>query len=183
MPNPDPPLATTPDHIEQTLHSVAQLRADHHGRAPWMQRMLDRVTGHMASTRCLAIVTGVVIAWITVNLTIDVQGGVPFDPPPFVWLASAMALVAFYVVLLIFAAQKREDQLAQHRELLIMELAIVSEQKIAKIIQLLEEARRDNPMIKNRSDAEAEAMAQPADPQTVLGAITEAHAAAPPGLA
>ena len=86
-------------------------------------------------------------------------------------------MAAFYTVVLILATQKREDQLAQHRELLIMELAIVSEQKIAKVIQLLEESRRDNPMIQNRVDAEADTMAQPSDPETVLVAIAEAHEA------
>jgi hypothetical protein len=44
--------------------------------------------------------------------------------------------------------------------------------------ELLEESRRDNPLIRNRVDQEAEAMAQPADPQSVLDAIKETHAAA-----
>ena len=44
----------------------------------------------------------------------------------------------------------------------------MSEQKTAKVIQLLEESRRDNPLIRDRVDQEAEAMAQPADPQSVL---------------
>jgi uncharacterized membrane protein len=59
-----------------------------------------------------------------------------------------------------------------------LELAILSEQKTAKVIQLLEESRRDNPLIRSRVDQEAEAMAQPADPQSVLDAIKETHAEA-----
>jgi uncharacterized membrane protein len=61
-----------------------------------------------------------------------------------------------------------------------LELAILSEQKTAKVIQLLEEFRRDNPMIRDRVDYEAEAMAQPADPQSVLAAIKETHAKTEP---
>jgi uncharacterized membrane protein len=76
---------------------------------------------------------------------------------------------------LILATQQREYQLAQLREQLTLELAILSEQKTAKVIQLLEESRRDNPLIRNRVDQEAEAMAQPADPQSVLDAIKEIH--------
>jgi hypothetical protein len=78
----------------------------------------------------------------------------------------------------ILATQQREYQLAQLREQLTLELAILSEQKTAKVIQLLEESRRDNPLIRNRVDQEAEAMAQPADPQSVLDAIKETHAGA-----
>ena len=71
-----------------------------------------------------------------------------------------------------------EDQLAQLHEQLNLELANLSEQKTAKVIQLLEESRRDNPLIRNRVDQVAEAMAQPADPQSVLDAIRETHAEA-----
>jgi uncharacterized membrane protein len=55
----------------------------------------------------------------------------------------------------------------------------LSEQKIAKVIQLLEESRRDNPLVGNRLDSEAEPMAQPADPQSVLDAIKKTHVSTP----
>jgi uncharacterized membrane protein len=57
-----------------------------------------------------------------------------------------------------------------------LELVILSEQKTAKVIQLLEEIRRDNPLIHNRVDQDADAMAQPTDPSSVLDAIGEIHA-------
>jgi uncharacterized membrane protein len=63
----------------------------------------------------------------------------------------------------------------QRREQLTLELAILIEQKTAKIIQLLDESRRDNPQVHDRHDPEAEAMAQPADPGSVLVAIRETH--------
>jgi uncharacterized membrane protein len=77
---------------------------------------------------------------------------------------------------LILVTQRREDQLAQHREHLILELVLLGEQKTAKVIELLEEFRRDNPLIRNRVDQEADNMAQPADLQRVLDAIKEIHA-------
>ena len=61
---------------------------------------------------------------------------------------------------------------------LTLELAILSEQKTAKVIELLEEVRRDNPLIQDRVDQEAEVMAQPADPKSVLNVIKETHAKA-----
>ena len=48
-----------------------------------------------------------------------------------------------------------------------LQLAILSEQKLAKIIQLIEESRRDDPLLDNRVDASAEAMAMPADPHSL----------------
>ncbi len=103
-------------------------------------------------------------------------GARPVDPPPFSWLGSAVSLISLFMVVLILATQRREDELAQQREQLILELAILSEQKTTKVIQLLEESRRDNPLIRNRVDQEAEAMAQPADPQSVLDEIKKTRA-------
>ncbi len=79
--------------------------------------------------------------------------------------------------MLILTTQRREDQLAGYREQLSLELAILSEQKSAKIISLLEEMRRDSPSLKNRVDEEAAAMSIAADPQAVLEAIKETEIA------
>jgi uncharacterized membrane protein len=63
--------------------------------------------------------------------------------------------------------------------MLILELAILSEQKIAKVIQLLEESRRDDPNIRDRRDPEAETMGQAADTRSVLDAIAKKPADGP----
>jgi hypothetical protein len=54
----------------------------------------------------------------------------------------------------------------------------LSEQKTAKVIQPIEEARLDNPLIRNRVDLEAEAMA-PRDPKSMLDVIKETHVTTP----
>jgi len=124
------------------------------------------------------VLTAIAAGWISLNLLAAALGYGAIDPPPFPGLGLAVSLVSLYIVVLILATQRREYQLAQLREQLTLELAILSEQKTAKVIQLLEESRRDNPLIRNRVDQEAEAMAQPADPQSVLDAIKETHAEA-----
>ena len=68
-----------------------------------------------------------------------------------------------------------DDRLTQRRELLNLELTILGEQKIAKVVALLEELRRDSPHLHNRVDELAEVMARPADPQSVIDAIKESH--------
>ena len=84
-------------------------------------------------------------------------------------------MLALYVTVLILTTQRREDQLAGYREQLTLELAILGEQKSAKIIALLEEMRRDSPTLRNRVDEEAAAMSVAADPQAVLDAIKESE--------
>jgi uncharacterized membrane protein len=87
----------------------------------------------------------VVAAWMTLNLLAAQFGCRALDPPPFFWLEGAVSLGSLYIVVLILATQRREDQLSRQREQLTLELTILSEQKTAKISQLLEESHRDNP--------------------------------------
>jgi uncharacterized membrane protein len=56
-----------------------------------------------------------------------------------------------------------------------LELSILSEQKAAKIIELIEELRHDSPQIRDRVDDEALAMATRSDPHAMLEAIQDKH--------
>jgi uncharacterized membrane protein len=50
---------------------------------------------------------------------------------------------------------------------------LITEQKIAKLISLVEELRTDLPNVKNRADLEAEIMQQAIDPQAILEIIQQ----------
>ena len=167
-----------PAHIEDTIRSIARLHAEHHQAATPVQRVVDRVTGFVGRPRFIAALTVATTIWMGANLFVLWTGGAPPDPPPFPWFDSLVGIGALYIALLILTTQRHADRLAQHREQLTLELAILNEQKTAKVIELLEEMRRDNPALRNRLDEEAAAMAVPADPQAVLDAIKVTHAEA-----
>lgn len=77
---------------------------------------------------------------------------------------------SLFIVMLVLVAQKHEDELNAHRDTLTLEFAILSEHKIAKVIELLEELRRDSPHVQDRVDLQAEQMAEPAEAGSVLAA-------------
>ena len=164
-----------PAHIEDTVQAIAKLHADHHLEAGKLQRLVEQLTAWIGRPQFIALLTTIILVWIGCNLLADQFGVAPLDAPPFVWLQGALALMALYVTVLILTTQRREDQLAGYREQLTLELAILGEQKSAKIIALLEEMRRDSPSLKNRIDVEAAEMAVAADPQAVLDAIKESE--------
>jgi uncharacterized membrane protein len=64
--------------------------------------------------------------------------------------------------------QTRQGQLSEERSHLMLQLNLITEQKIAKLISLVEELRVDLPNVKNRDDLEAEVMKQAIDPQAIL---------------
>jgi uncharacterized membrane protein len=71
----------------------------------------------------------------------------------------------------VLVRQTREENFADQRAQLMLQLNLLSEQKIAKIIALLEELRIDLPNVINRHDSEAELMQLAADPIAVLEAL------------
>jgi uncharacterized membrane protein len=178
MADPNAAPSILPGHIEETIRSIDRLNAEHRRDATPLQRAVERLTTMLGRPGILGVLTIIVALWVGVNLLAAAFGYRAVDPPPFSELAGAVSLASLYMVVLILATQRREDQLAQHREQLILELALLSEQKTAKVIELLEEFRRDNPLIHNRVDQQADAMAQPADPQQMLDAIKEIRAEA-----
>lgn len=133
------------------------------------------MTSVVARPRFLVLLTGSFVVWIAINLVLHSTGHRVFDSPPFQWLQDAGTLIALYITVLILITQRRENILTDKREQLTLELAILSEQKAAKIIELLQELRRDHPQLEILDDQEADDMSRPADPQAVLDAIHDTH--------
>jgi uncharacterized membrane protein len=164
-----------PAHIEDTVRAIADLHWEHHRKATPVQRTVAHMTSAIGRPRFVGLLTLAILAWVGLNLILPALGHASLDPPPFAYMQDAGGILSLYITSLILITQRHDEQLAEHRAQLTLELAIVSEQKNAKIIALLEEMIRDHPHIKDRVDDEAEAMARPANPQAVLDAIKDTH--------
>jgi uncharacterized membrane protein len=168
MPSDKPSL---PRHIEDTVAAISEVHAEHRLHANRGQKMVGAVTGIAGTPAFIGALTVLVLGWIVTNLALSAAGRAAPDPPPFQALSCVASLAALYLAAMILGTQKHEDQMANHRDQLTLELAILSDQKSAKIIRLLEELRLNDPDQGDHADAEAEAMAVPADPKAVLDKI------------
>jgi uncharacterized membrane protein len=162
-----------PSHVEDTVQAVARFQASHDADAGTLQLLIERTTRRAGSPTFIALLTVLVIGWIALNLGLIAFGHPPVDKPPFFWMQGVVTLTALYMTVFILTTQRRDDELAGLRDQLTLELSILSEQKSAKIIELLEELRRDDPHISDRQDDHAAALAKPADPNAVLDALKE----------
>jgi uncharacterized membrane protein len=169
-----PDERSVPDHIQQTINTIAGLHVRHQRKATRAQRFVENTVALVARPGFIALLTAFVIGWVGTNLVLAAKGQA-FDPPPFPLLEDIGTVAALYITVLILITTQREKEIGEHREQLTLQLAILSEQKSAKIIQLIEEARRDNPLIDDRHDAQAAELAVPADPEAVLDAIKDTH--------
>ncbi len=171
----DPSSTALPAHIDEIVRAIAKLHAEHRRRATPLQRVVEEMTAQMGRPRFVGLLTAAIVLWIGANFTLMSLHRRAFDPPPFPWLVTVGGLMALYLTVLILTTQRREQELVELRAQLTLELAITGEQKTAKIIELLEEMRRDNPLMTDRTDAQADAMSTPSNPESVIDALRVSH--------
>jgi uncharacterized membrane protein len=164
-----------PGHVETTLQQMAEMHADHLRRASRLQRFSDAATSLIGRPWVAVGVLGGVALWIGLNFLASRLGMRPLDPPPFAHLELVVSVLALAMTVLVLVSQRRADIAALHRSQLTLQLAAVSEQKIAKVIELLEEQRRENPALPDRPDPQAAEMAVASDPKQVMARIIDAH--------
>jgi uncharacterized membrane protein len=152
---------------------TSKLRTEHLTEAGWLQTAIDRATAIAGFPGFLVGFTVAIGAWMLLNVAAPSFDLKAPDPPPFLWLQGAIGIFAVYAVLLILSTQRRQDRLVSQLERLLVEMAVVSDEKSSKIISLLEEWRRNDPGVSDRRDLEAERLSEPLDHVSVLKAIQD----------
>lgn len=100
-------------------------------------------------------------------------GGFKWEIPRFNLHQEGLGVASLLISTGVLIYQTRQDKLAQERSHLTLQLNLLTEQKIAKLISLVEELRIDLPNVRNRQDIEAEEIQRIADPQALLNVLKE----------
>lgn len=166
------------DQFNENVATIASLRMRAQRNLSRHQKWIERFTAEVARPHSLYAIAVLACSWIAVNVASHRLGRVPLDPPPFAWLQGAISLVALLVTTMVLVTQSRQSRDFEQRAELELQINLLAEQKIAKLIALVEELRRDLPTVSNRVDPLAEVMQEPVDPHAVLSALE--HALQPP---
>jgi uncharacterized membrane protein len=167
--------AELPSHIEQTVQTIAALHGQHQRRTSRAQRFVHATTRIVGSPTFAGTFTVLLTIWVGINLYQLFLGQIPMDSPPFPWVQTITSVLGFYVMVLILITQRHENRLEETRAQLTLEVAMLAERKNAKIIELLEQLRRDHPNIADRVDEDATAMSEPTNAEAVIEAINSSQ--------
>jgi uncharacterized membrane protein len=170
---PPRPSSSERDQISQNIGAVQDFYARESGKMSRSQRMLEEVGLLLGSPAWFAGVLLLVGLWMLSNQALSLAGLVAFDPAPFVWLQGLIGLGALLTTTVVLTKQNRIDRLAEQRAQLDLKVTLLTEQKAAKLIELLEELRRDLPNVKNRHDPEATELKHSMNPDLVLAALDQ----------
>lgn len=157
----------------QNIEAVLEFYAREEQKISASQRLLERVSLFIGQPIFFGIIVLFVVLWIAINQLIRLCGYVELDPPPFIWLQGIVGLSALLTATVVVTKQNRLAKIEEQRAHLDLKVNLLTEQKAAKLIALLEELRRDLPNVRNRHDSEASALKQAMNPDLVLAALDE----------
>jgi uncharacterized membrane protein len=158
--------------MAQEIESVASIRARAEQRLGRHQRMMEVFTSVLGRPRTVYVTLSFVVGWVAFNLMTPRLFGWPYiDPPPFFWLQGMVALSALLMTTLVLITANRQTRNAEERSHLDLQVNLLAEHKVTKLVALLEELRRDLPMVRDRIDREADSMQEAVDPAAMLAAL------------
>lgn len=168
--------------IGQNIETILAFYTREEKKMSGPQRVLEVASGFVAQPVFLGCILILVALWILANVFAGRLGWAELDPAPFFWLQGIVSLGALLTATVVLIKQNRLAKLEERRAHLELQVNLLTEQKVTKLINLIEELRHDLPNVKDRHDPEAMALQQPTDPEQVLAALDERREPAEPLL-
>ena len=171
-----------PELVNQNIDAISAFHEREAGKRGHTERRLARVSDLVGRPFYLFGLMLTVPLWMAVNLLAGRLGYAPFDPAPFHGLHILLTLAALLTTSIVLCTQNHQAQIENQRAQLDLQVNLLTEQKVTKLIGLIEELRRDLPMVKDRFDPEAASLQQNTDATQVLTALASVEPGAVPGL-
>jgi uncharacterized membrane protein len=161
-----------PDPIGQSIEAITAFHAQEVQNIPAHQRFLEQIANFFGRPAFLYCALMGFTLWILGDVINETEI-LPFWLPTFQWLDQGLDAAALLISTGVLIRQTRQENFAEQRTQLMLQLNLLSEQKIAKVIALIEELRADLPNVIDRYDPEAAVMQHAADPREVLETLQE----------
>jgi uncharacterized membrane protein len=142
-----------------------------------MQLGIERVSAFFGSPWYFAFCVLFIIAWMALNTWGTRRGWRFSDPPPFAVLEGLVSGNALLITIAVLIRQNRMARLAEHRSHLDLQINLLTEQKVTKILQIVDELQRELTSLRGRAEPKAQEqmdeMTKPADANALLNAIKQ----------
>lgn len=117
-------------------HLIKSFEAKALKKRPLAVRVADDLTSLFGSILFLIINIVVFVTWVLIN-TGKVQGIAPFDSFPFPMLTTVVSLEAIILTLIVLMSQNRQSLISSLREEVDIQVNLIAEREITKVLQLL----------------------------------------------
>jgi uncharacterized membrane protein len=122
--------------IDQNINSILELRARALEARTAQERISDAITDFSGRMAFLYVHAVWFAVWIVVNL--GLTGFKPFDPYPFGLLTMVVSLEAIFLATFVLISQNRTAAEADHRADLDLQINLLTEHEITRVIRMLD---------------------------------------------
>ena len=157
--------------VVENIEKIVGFQAKQELKLPLHDRIIGKIAAFFGKSEFLYLQLLFFASWII--CTQIAPQLLPFGLPLFDAKEMGVDIAALLIATGVLIQQSRQDKLAEQRSHLTLQIELLTEQKIAKLIELVEELREDLPTIRDRDDLEAAIMKQATDPQVVLDILQE----------
>lgn len=159
------------EQVLKNIETIISFQDRQEQKLPLRDRLIEKIASFFGKSEFLYLQLLFFISWaICSHLAPQL---LPFGLPRFNLQEIGIDLASLLIATGVLVQQTRQDKLAEQRSHLNLQINLLTEQKIAKLIELVEELRTDAPDIRDRYDWEAQIMQQATDPQVVLDILQE----------
>jgi uncharacterized membrane protein len=159
-----------PEQIVKNVEAITNHQERYQEQATSAQKVLEKIVSVFGRPEFLYFQIGFFAIWEICGHLVDI-GILPTSFPEFDLREQWLDLASLFISTGVLVYENRQEKVSEERSHLMLQLNLITEQKIAKLISLVEELRTDLPNVQNRSDEEAELMKQATDPQVILEVI------------
>jgi uncharacterized membrane protein len=160
------------DRVIENIEAIANHQDRYQQNSTAHQRGLDKVAAIFCQSKFLYVQIGFLTTWAICSDLSD-RYILLANFPRFDLREEGLGVASLLISTGVLIYQTRQGKISEDRSHLMLQLNLITEQKIAKLISLVEELRTDLPNVKNRADLEAQIMQQVIDPQAILEVIQQ----------
>ncbi len=170
-----------PDQVIRNVEMIDLHRERHNQNTKADRRILNKIAAIFGRPQFLYFQVVFFTVWIGCTNLAE-RNIIAKNFPLFDLHLHGLEIASLLISTEVLIDQVHQEKLSKEQSHLMLQLDLLTEQKIAKLISLVEELRTDLPNVKNRADLEAEIMQQAIDPQAILEVIqhNSKHTSTPP---
>jgi uncharacterized membrane protein len=170
-----------PEQIVKNVEAITDRQERYQEKITTAQKVLEKIVSIFGRPEFFYFQIGFFVIWEFCGYLVNL-GILPTSFPQFDLREQWLDLASLFISTGVLVYENRQEQVSEERSHLMLQLNLITEQKIAKLISLVEELRTDLPNVKNRHDEEAELMKQATNPQVILAVIEKISELSPNSL-
>jgi uncharacterized membrane protein len=165
--------AALPSHAQDNIQAVREFEESSEEEVSRMQAAIEKASSFFGSPAYFVFVVAFSIAWIAINAWGRRTGWTHVDAPPFFALQGLVSFNALILTVAVLIRQNRMAALAKQRAHLDLQINLLTEQKVTRLLERLDELHPAPEHADTGRRGSKEELKRPVDPLAMLQAIKD----------